>query len=247
MVRNSSNITTNTVTPSVISSAHDNQTATCTASNSTTNTAAPQPTPQTSSSVQQTRVNDALDNAAFHLVSPKQLMPYPRIEKRTRRVRRRGKAAIIPAPPYKAELEERQNNKKQKPNKKHWKKQIKEPTKLTKKWAHLAAQEWKITTMKLSISALDTLLFREVRQEDDWIASCLSSGGVIEIQEKYFPVIEHEVVGFGFTVNVSTYTCSPTNKFELSALPHPAGFRIRDLGSISPRFGARDNLRPGEI
>ncbi|KAK9882999.1 hypothetical protein WA026_001213 [Henosepilachna vigintioctopunctata] len=64
-----------TVTPSVISSAHDNHTAICTASNSTTYTAAPQPTPQTSSLVQQTRVNDALDNAAFHLVSPKQLMP----------------------------------------------------------------------------------------------------------------------------------------------------------------------------
>ncbi|KAK9872061.1 hypothetical protein WA026_015308 [Henosepilachna vigintioctopunctata] len=37
-----------TVTPPVISSAHDNQTATCTASNSTTNTAAPRPTPQIS-------------------------------------------------------------------------------------------------------------------------------------------------------------------------------------------------------
>ncbi|KAK9872639.1 hypothetical protein WA026_018774 [Henosepilachna vigintioctopunctata] len=75
-----------------------------TASNSTTNTAVPQPTPQTSSLVLQTRVNDALDNVAFNLVSPKQLMPYPRIEKRTRQVRRRGKAAIITASPYKVEL-----------------------------------------------------------------------------------------------------------------------------------------------
>ncbi|KAK9891156.1 hypothetical protein WA026_013473 [Henosepilachna vigintioctopunctata] len=111
-----------TVTPSVISSANDDQTAICTASNSTTNPAAPQPTPQTSSLVQHTRVNDALDNTAFHLVSLKQLRPHPRIEKRIRQVIRRGEADIFTASPYKADLEERPNNKKQKPNKKKLKK-----------------------------------------------------------------------------------------------------------------------------
>ncbi|XP_049879436.1 uncharacterized protein LOC126376220 [Pectinophora gossypiella] len=85
----------------------DVQTNTCTAPCSTINTQT-EPSAGTSTSVHQA-------NSSFHLVSPKQLMPYPRMtEKRPRQVRRRGKTAIITSSPYKAELEERQNSKKPK-------------------------------------------------------------------------------------------------------------------------------------
>ncbi|XP_044750601.1 uncharacterized protein LOC123310947 [Coccinella septempunctata] len=105
-----------TVLPTITSSPPDTQTATHTTINSSANTL-PHPTATTSYVVQQASVNDSLDNAAFHLVSPKQLMPYPRMaEKKTRQVRRRGKAAIITASPYKTELEEKQNSRKPKPD-----------------------------------------------------------------------------------------------------------------------------------
>ncbi|KAF2884832.1 hypothetical protein ILUMI_21341 [Ignelater luminosus] len=51
------------------------------------------------------------DRSSFHLISPKQLMPYPHMaQKRKRQVRRRGKTAIITVSPYKLELAERQRN-----------------------------------------------------------------------------------------------------------------------------------------
>ncbi|KAF2884452.1 hypothetical protein ILUMI_21718 [Ignelater luminosus] len=59
----------------------------------------------------QVAVCESEDRSSFHLISPKQLMPYPHMaQKRKRQVRRRGKTAIITASPYKLELEERQRN-----------------------------------------------------------------------------------------------------------------------------------------
>ncbi|KAJ2937188.1 hypothetical protein O0L34_g19062 [Tuta absoluta] len=71
-----------------------------------------------------------LNESAFHLVSPKQLMSYPRMtQKRKRQVRRRGKTAIITDSPYKTELEERQKSKKPKAQPK----KLKKTNKKTKK------------------------------------------------------------------------------------------------------------------
>ncbi|KAF2888281.1 hypothetical protein ILUMI_17892, partial [Ignelater luminosus] len=59
----------------------------------------------------QVAVCESEDRSSFHLISPKQLMPYPHMaQKRKRQVRRRGKTAIITASAYKLELEKRQRN-----------------------------------------------------------------------------------------------------------------------------------------
>lgn len=94
------------VPSTVISLSPDPQMATGIA-NSSANTV-PQLSGTTSNPVQQASVNDCLNTSSFNLISSKQLMPYPRMaEKRPGQVRRRGKAVIITASPYKAELEER--------------------------------------------------------------------------------------------------------------------------------------------
>ncbi|XP_022830992.1 uncharacterized protein LOC111359630 [Spodoptera litura] len=109
----------------------DPQMATGSALNSSANNVDPV-APTTSNLVQQAPGNDSLDTS-FNLVSPKQLMPYPRMaEKRPRQVRRRGKAAIITASPYKAVLEERQNSKNSTPKVTN-KKKMKKTTKRSKK------------------------------------------------------------------------------------------------------------------